>query len=162
MLRDFLALLFLLGASSSFPTIHQEGVFKVSRQEIKDELEIIGSLIAKDAEIEKVHVTGEANLTNVAIEKGGFIMGYVHAKKTKVEAPLTLFIQKSVFEECSLHSLFVQQDVGFKGKQILELKKNTRVDGDIEFESKKGEVIVDLSSQVLGKIKGGKWVQLKE
>jgi hypothetical protein len=101
-------------------------------------------------------VIGEANLTDTEIEKGGTVLGSMQAVRSTFNQHLTLLTQKAVFTSCKIHSLSIQKDQAFKGKQILELKQGTIVSGPIVFEGGKGEIILYPGSQILGSVTGAK------
>ena len=72
---------------------------------------------------------------------------------------ITLLTQKAVFTASKLEGITVRKDGACKGKQVLELKQGTIVNGPIVFESGKGEVVIYPGSQVLGSVTGGKIVR---
>jgi len=86
-------------------------------------------------------------------------MGQIQAVRSTFEKPITILSQKAVFTESKLKEITVKQDSAFKGKQIIELRQRTIVDGPIHFESGRGEVQIFPGSQVLGIVSGGKIIK---
>ena len=135
------------------------GVVKLNGTEIENQLQITGSLLARDAEIAFLDILGEANLTGSHVKEEGNVLGQIQAVQTTFEKPLTILSQRAIFTESKLKKIVVKQDCAYRGKQIIELRRRTIVDGSIHFESGKGEVQIFPGSQVLGLISGGKVVK---
>ncbi len=122
-------------------------------------IHLTGSLISQNAEIGSLDIMGEANLTGTTVKNGGSIMGSLQAVRSTFQDSITLLSQKAVFTASRLEGITVRQDGGYKGKQIIELKQGTQINGPIHFESGKGEVILFPGCQVLGTVTGGKIVK---
>lgn len=118
-------------------------------------LQVKGSLIAKDATIGSLEIFGEANLSNSTVEKTSSIFGTLQATHAKFLQPLTLQTRKATFTASKLDSIRVQPTES-KGKQILELRQGTEVNGSIVFESGNGEVHISRNSHLFGSVTGGK------
>lgn len=142
-------------------SIDGSGLIKLNGTTVDQEVHVVGSLISQNGEIGSIDVTGQVNLTETTIKHGGSIMGSFQATRSKIEAPITLLSQKTVLTNSKLSGITVKQDSSYKGKQILELRLGTIVDGPIHFESGKGEVLVYPGSQVLGSVTGGKIIKKK-
>jgi hypothetical protein len=140
-------------------TIQGAGLVKLNGTSVQNALQLTGSLIANNAEIGSIEVSGEANLTDTTIHKGGFITGSLRAVRSSCQQPLILLTQKAVFTASRFDSLTFRQDSAFKGKQTLELKQGTIINGSVVFEGGKGEIILFPGSQVLGPITGGKIIR---
>jgi len=132
------------------------GLVKLNGTSVLNTAHFDGSFLANDVRIGALEVSGEANLTAAIIGQKSFIFGSLQAVRSTFSKPLTLLTQKAVFTGCKIESIIVKKDTACKGKQVLELKLGTIVDGSIEFESGKGEVVLFPGSQVLGPITGGK------
>ena len=139
--------------------IEGNGLVKLNGTSVIDNLHLVGSLISQNATIGSLEIIGEANLTETTVKKGGSILGSLQAVRSIFLEEITILSQKSVFTGCKLAKITVQQDRSFKGKQIIELKQGTIVNGPIHFESGKGEVMIFSGSQVLGSVTGGKIVK---
>ncbi len=120
---------------------------------------LTGSLITQYADIGSLNIIGEANLKDSTIQKGGTILGSLQAVRTTFKGPITILSQKALFTASKLEGITVQVDNGFKGKQIVELKQGTLINGPIHFDSGRGEVIIFPGCQVLGPVTGGKIVR---
>ncbi len=140
-------------------SIDGTGLIKLNGTSVKENIHVIGSLIAHNGEIGSLDVVGEVNLNGTKIKHGGSIMGSFQAVRSQIEAPITILAQKTVLTHSKLAGITVKKDSAYKGKQIIELRGNSLVDGPIHFESGKGEVLVYPGSQVLGSISGGKLVK---
>jgi hypothetical protein len=142
-----------------FDTVTSSGLLKLNGTRIHQRLHVSGSLLAQSARMGALEVYGEANLSQSTVTQPSTIVGYLRAQGTHFEAPLTLGAHKAVFTACHINSITIRKEEGFKAKQIIELKQKTIVNGDITFESDRGEVYLYPGSQVLGKIIGGKLVR---
>lgn len=145
--------------SEILETVQGTGIVKLNGTSVTNTLHVNGSLIAQNAQIGTLDVLGEANLTGSTIKNSASIMGSLQAVRTTFEQSITVLCQRVVFTASHLEGLTVQQDGGFKGKQVVELKQSTIVNGPIHFESGKGEVVLYPGSQVLGPITGGKLIK---
>jgi len=135
------------------------GLIKLSGTSVANTLRLAGSLISQNAKIGSLDVTGEANLTETTIKDGGFVMGSLQAVRSTFQGNLTILTPKALFTASRLEGVTVRQDGSYRGKQIIELKQGTIINGPIHFESGKGEVVVFPGCQVLGKVTGGKIVR---
>jgi hypothetical protein len=135
------------------------GLIRMNGTTVSQGLKVTGSLIAQNAMLQTLNIVGEANLTGTKIKQESFVLGSLQATRSQFEQTLTVHSQKALFTACKLQGITVKQDSGFKGRQIIELKQGTVVQGPIHFESGKGEVVVFSGCQVLGAITGGKLVK---
>lgn len=140
-------------------SLQASGLVKLNGTTIAQLLRVEGSLISQHAHIGSIEVLGEANLTDTVIQKGGTISGYLQAHGATIQQPVTLISQKAVFISSHLKGITFCSDGGYKGKQTLELRQRTIVDGPIHFESGKGEVLLYPTAQILGPVTGGKVVR---
>jgi hypothetical protein len=135
------------------------GLLKLNGTSVTKEVHLTGSLICQNGEIGSLDIIGEANLTETKVEHGGSIMGSFQATRCQIQKPINVLSQRVVFTGTKLAGITVKQDSSYKGKQIVELRQGTLVDGPIHFESGKGEVIVYTGSQILGPVTGGKIIK---
>lgn len=153
----------ILGTESygteTIASVKIDGFLKLNGTTVTDFVSVAGSLISRDAFLQHLHVQGEANLTGTEIRENAVIEGSVQAVHSKFYKNLSLSTQKAVFTHSNLQNISFLQDKGFKGKQILELRQHTIVEGSVHFESNKGEVHLYSGSQVLGSVNGGKIVR---
>ncbi|MES2273698.1 MAG: hypothetical protein V4487_05865 [Chlamydiota bacterium] len=140
-------------------SIQATGLIKLNGTFVQNSIYLVGSLLANHALIGSLEVTGEANLTDTTVQKTGFVTGSIQAVRSTFQNPITLLTQKAVFTASRLEGITFRKDAAFKGKQTLELKQGTIVNGPIVFESGKGEVLLYSDSRVLGPVTGGKIVR---
>ena len=145
--------------AETFEQLSNEGLLKLNGTNILQTLRVDGTLLASFARIANLEVFGEANLRSTHVSGPCTIIGYLRAQESEFKGPLLLGAQKGVFTATKLASITVRKDDSFKGKQIIELKQGTIVDGSIHFESGKGEVYLYPGCQVLGSITGGKLIK---
>lgn len=145
--------------TETLESVQGQGLVKLHGTLVSRDVQVTGSLIAHDAQIGALHILGEANLTGTTVKNESSVMGSLQAIRSTFEKPLTILSQKAVFTASHLEAITVQQDSGFKGKQVIELKQGSVINGPIHFESGKGEVIVFPGCQVLGQVTGGKIVK---
>lgn len=165
---SFLAPLFaqeteVMGSGSygteSLDSLEGNGLVKLDGTSIANLLRVMGSLIAKDAQIGTLDVMGEANLRNTTVKNGATIMGSCQASSCTFEQMIHIHMQKVLFTACKTKGISVHKDGGFKGRQIVELKQGTVIDGPIHFDSGKGEVVIFPGCKVTGPVTGGKIVK---
>lgn len=142
-------------------SIEGTGLIKLNGTTVFGDVHLVGSLISQNGEIGSLDVSGEVNLTETTIKHGGMVMGSFQATRSKIQEPITILSQKAVFTNSKISGITVKQDSAFKGKQIVELRLGTIVDGPIHFESGKGEVLLYPGSLVLGVVSGGKIIKKK-
>lgn len=142
----------------TLPALRGSGLIKLNGTTV-DTVHLTGSLLTQDAEIGSLDIIGEANLKDTTIKNASTIMGSFQATRTTFKSSVTLLGQKALLTASHLEGITVQKDGGYKGKQIIELKQGTLINGPIHFESGKGEVIVFPGCQVLGPVTGGKIVK---
>lgn len=135
------------------------GLIKLNGTSITNGIQITGSLISQNGEIGSLDVIGEVNLTETTVKHGGMVMGSIQTTRSAIKEPLTIMSHKSVFTASKLMGITVKHDGASKGKQTIELRQGTLVDGPIHFESGKGEVLIFTGSQVLGPVTGGKVIK---
>ncbi|PIS02305.1 MAG: hypothetical protein COT85_05940 [Chlamydiae bacterium CG10_big_fil_rev_8_21_14_0_10_42_34] len=139
-------------------TLDGVGLIKLNATTVET-INLTGSLITQDAQIGTLNVIGEANLKGTTIQNAGSVMGSLQATRSTFQNTLTILSQKALFTTSTLEAITVKRDSGYKGKQILELRHHTIINGPIHFESGKGEVIVHPTCQVLGEVTGGKVIK---
>lgn len=135
------------------------GIVKLQRTQVLQDASILGSLIASQAQIGRLDIQGQANLSHTTIQKETSVLGALQAVHSKFLKEITLSSHKATFTHCELEGIHVQKEDSFKGKQIIELRQGTIVNGPIVFESGKGEVHLFPGSKTFGEIKGAKVIR---
>jgi hypothetical protein len=139
--------------------IHAAGLVKLNGTTVRNLVQVSGSLLAQSARLSSLEVAGEANFTNSTISGPSTIIGGLRAQGTTFQSHLHLATQRATFTNSTLASITVRKDDACKGKQILELKQNSTVNGPIHFESGKGEVHLYPGSHAYGPLTGGKLIK---
>lgn len=141
----------------SIDSIEGAGLVKLHGTSVKD-LQMQGSLLSRDAKIGSIDIQGEANFRDSIISGDVLITGAIQTHSSTFEKPVAICTKKALFTHSKVHSITVRQEPSYKGKQIVELKQGT-ISGPIHFESGKGEVHIDPSSRIDGKVTGGKVIR---
>ena len=143
-----------------FENLRSSGVLKLNGTTVKNLLVVQGCLIAQEGKFGAIEAMGEVNLTNSLVSSASTIGGYLRAQGTTFKSPLTLSVYKAVFTSSKiLGNITVQRQEAFKGKQVIELKQGSVVEGPIVFESGKGEVHLYPGAKVYSSIEGGKLIR---
>ena len=145
--------------TETLESIQGSGLVRLNGTFITNAVQVQGSLITQNAHIGTLDIMGEANLTSTIVKNGGTVIGSLQAIRSTFEQAITILTPKAIFTASRLEGITVQQDSGIKGKQVIELKQGSTVNGPIHFESGKGEVLLYPGSKVLGPVTGGKIVK---
>ncbi len=139
-------------------SIDGAGLVKLQGTSVKD-IQVSGSLISQGAKLGSLQIQGEANLRDTNIAGETTVTGFVQTHSSSFEKPVNVCARKALFTHTKVHSINVRKEPSFKGKQVIELKQGTVVSGNIHFESGKGEIHIDASSRIEGKVTGGKIIR---
>jgi len=142
-----------------FEKITSQGLLKLHNTTVTQSIRVNGSLVAQAARLNSLDLAGDASLSDTIVSAPCTIIGTLRSQNTTFQGPLTLGAQKASFSGSRVMAITVRKDLSYKGKQLIELKQRTVVDGPIVFESGRGEVHVYAGSQVLGTVTGGKVVK---
>lgn len=152
-----------VGGPGSYGSVNLEAIHGVGQVKLNGttvaQLHLTGSLIASSAQIGSLDVSGEVNLSDSQVKNQATITGYLRAQKTTFERPIFLALQRAVFTHSKMQGVTVRQNMGFKGKQVLELRQNTTIQGPVVFEGGKGEIHLYSGSKVIGEVTGAKILQ---
>jgi hypothetical protein len=135
-----------------------EGLVKLNGTNVTA-LQVSGSLVSKDAKLGSLTILGEANLRDTTIAEESDIIGFLQTHSSHFQKALSISSQKAIFTRTKIQSLTVRKEPSYKGKQVIELKQGSIVYGPIHFESGKGEIQLDASSRIEGKVTGGKVIR---
>lgn len=130
------------------------GPVNVTDFQVSGEATIIGSLKVGKSTFQNLTVTGPSK-----VEKSTFqnltITGPLKAEKSTIQN-LTITADKIVLEDVKIKDIIVKknQEEKQEKKQVLDLKGETIVEGNITFESGKGVVEQGSEVKIQGKIKG--------
>ncbi len=134
-----------------------------------------GQLHAKDSQFNQLTVNGDTHLSNVIVMGAAAVSGKVELQHTEFDSAftvngplaakdstfkklLTLSNNKTDLENCTLQNVLVKK-ISTSEPQTLNLK-NTRIDGEILFESGLGVINMDEKSFV-GKVTGAQIIKNK-
>ena len=122
--------------------------------------EINGSLNGEDISAEKLEINGSLKGSNINITGETKISGNINASESKFN-DIEILTKNSVLSNSSAKNILVKKEKNGE-KQILKLKDGSIISGDIVFESESGEIHIDDTVKINGKIKGAKVTKLSE
>lgn len=114
-------------------------------------LSITGPLTGEDILCEELHVTGFVNITHLKVSKASTIIGSLTATKSSFQ-DLTITADDVVLDSSTVQTITMRKNTD--KQQVLTLKGDTIVHGDITFESGKGKIIESKNVKIKGKVKG--------
>lgn len=142
-------------SKQNLDSLRTNGFVTLEQCDIKQQLEVNGSLKAIYSKIGSLQTNGYANLLDCTIRSSSQINGFLNAIHTTFSGPLNVASQGVELQNCTTHSIVIQDASWVIGSQTLELKGKTKVMGSITFESGKGIVIVSPESSIKGQVLGG-------
>ncbi|MBS0656272.1 MAG: hypothetical protein JSR46_10880 [Verrucomicrobia bacterium] len=122
---------------------------------IKGLLEVNGKLDAQDATIGSIDVNGSVHLANCQVSGKTAVNGFFSATSSQFQDEITVSSQKVALNDSTAPSIVVRQIKWLPGTQTVELSHNSKIAGNITFESGKGKVILSDGSIVSGSVIGG-------
>ena len=137
-------------------TVKNNGCVTLNGTKVTEHLQVDGQLKAVNAQIEEMHVNGQATLDRCSISKKSAVCGSLIATLSQFADTLSVSSEKVVFNSCTLNALHIARVANQQGAQIIELKGKTKVNGPITFEAGNGEVIADPGCEIVGNLIGGK------
>ncbi|GEM_PF-2184867 len=114
---------------------------------------VSGDLLADNAELKEMDVSGNTTVTESTIKNNVCVVGSLNANNGDFQGNLVMESEKIV-----LNNSNVQGSILVKSKDktpILELHCNTQVSGGITFEGKPGIIKKSKNSKISGKVKNG-------
>lgn len=121
---------------------------------------INGSLYAKETIFESTLISnGKANLENVNIKGEARFRGNVNALNSVFSGIIEIISSNASFKNCNTENIVFEKLPNKKIIQKIKLINNSTVSGDIYFKSGNGEVRLDSSSKLLGKVIGGRVIK---
>jgi hypothetical protein len=132
--------------------LHVAGKVTLDGTTVLEKTEIAGMLNAKEVYLNTLKVSGKVSLYNSQIKGTAKISGMLDAQQSK-------FYQKIDISSDMTHlSASYSRDIQISrggDRQVLCLKDNTIIDGNILFTSNRGVVVIDRSSKINGRVDGG-------
>lgn len=114
-------------------------------------LEVTGPFVVDHVISDDLYVTGPVKATFLEVKSDAEFIGPVFVQHAKFH-DLVATAEKITLEDVTVQDLTVEKT---DQDQVLVLKGNTVVNGDIEFASGKGIVQADSTVEIKGKVKGG-------
>lgn len=137
-------------------TVKTNGCVALNGTKVTQYLQVNGQLKAANAQIEEMHVKGQAALDRCSVSKKSAVCGSLIATLSQFADTLSVSSDKAVFNSCTLNALHIARVANQQGAQIIELRGKTKVNGPITFEAGNGEVIADPGCEIVGDLIGGK------
>lgn len=132
--------------------LHVAGKASLDGTTVIGKTEIAGMLDAKDVYLNALKVSGKATIYNSKIRGASKISGLLDTYHTKFYQKITISSDKTYLTDSYSRDIEVSRG---GDKQILCLKNNTVVDGNIRFTTNRGMVVIDKSSKITGRVIGG-------
>lgn len=115
-----------------------------------------GQLIASGVTFEaELFANGASTFTDSTLKDAAHLSGNVTASSSEMLKALVIYSQQAFFQNCKTKDITVRKLPYGKSSQLLDLKSNSTVNGDITFEGGNGKVHSDTTSNVEGVIHGG-------
>lgn len=135
------------------------GAVLLDGTEVLGPLVVEGDLSSKGSKIRELTVNGSACLRGTAIEGKARINGFLSTQSCRFEDEVEINGLNALFQGTLIKSLRLYPA---PQAQTVRLSRRTRVKGNIVFEGGNGQVIMDDSSNIQGKVLGGRVVPLKD
>ncbi len=117
-------------------------------------ISIVGITKLKNLKSETINITGAIEMDNAIINGNSMIIGRIISRDSQF-ADITIVTDKSTLDNSVAKNIKILKDSTDPKKiQKLILKNNTRILGNIEFESGNGQIIQDDKVKITGKIIG--------
>jgi len=138
--------------NASYENLTVNGLAKLKKVSVSQNLTVNGNLSASDSTIGAMHVNGLVDLNKTTVSGVSKINGLLRAQSSTLNQ-IVISTEKAFLSDSVTKTITVKKTKEFV-EQLIELN-NTKVDGDILFESGKGKVVLKGSSGITGKIEGG-------
>lgn len=117
------------------------------------DLDILGTITAKNIKCNNINIFGPANLENIETTADVKIVGTIELKKAKIQN-LSLTTTEMELSDVTVRDITIEKIPLSGDNQTLYLKGSTTVSGSITFKSGKGIVIIENNAKINGKING--------
>lgn len=121
---------------------------------VKGMVDVNGKLDAQGASLGDLEVNGAVSLTNCQVKGKTRVNGFVNASKTIFYDECNIASQKIVLTDCTVPSIVIRDISWMPGTQVLELHGNSKIAGNVTFESGKGKILLSAGSVISGTITG--------
>jgi hypothetical protein len=124
---------------------------------VKEMMVINGSLKAQGVKFEaELFANGNADIKQVRLQADAHFNGNLNASDSEFFKKFYALSQQSDYSNCQFKDIVIKKNPYINTKQIIRLMNNSIVNGDVIFESGKGEVYLDANSQIKGEVHGGR------
>lgn len=113
---------------------------------------VSGLLHAKTADLNQLHVAGKAQLFRTQVHGETRVSGKLDAQQSQFNNKIYLATDITHLKQTSTRAILFTRN---PKPEVLCLSRGSLVNGDVTFDSNRGKVVVDQSSQVKGRIIGG-------
>lgn len=138
-------------------TVNGNGLVRLNGTTVTDQVITSGSLVAKNANLNKVKANGSASLTNTKVSGASSFNGSLNSVGSSFLQPLSLGTSSSTFDSTSTVDITVTATKP-PVQQKLTLQNATKVMGSITFQQGNGLVYLSSDSSISGQVNGGKVV----
>lgn len=142
--------------------ISVSGKVELQKTSVSDKVSVSGSVKASDSTIQSFSVSGKVNLRKTIVSAPSEISGCIIAEDSTLDKIVINAYDSSskiIFSDSKAKTINVISKPAEQKERLVELN-NTKIDGDIIFEGKKGKVILRGNSEITGKIVGGAFEKL--
>ncbi len=145
--------------AETLSTLDANGFVTLDSTFVRKALTVHGTLSAEKAQINNMHVSGKASLSDCVVNGQTQVSGFLSAKACSFRGPLELTMHSVTFEDCNLDTIVIKKPFWSLLTQKVELTGKSICKGTITFESGSGKVIVSGKSQMVGTVHGGEVVK---
>ena len=143
-----------LSSSSVNGDVHNTGNLKLSSSTILGSTYNVGTLKADNSKLNNINITGNVSLSNNSIITGiSYITGILNSNKSQLSSIIINSDNIAITDSIVKGNIEVNPSDQNKNIQKLYLS-SSQVNGDITFTGGNGEITIENSSTVTGKITG--------
>ena len=144
-------------SNAHFKSLSVNGALDLNNSKVDERIKVHGAASLNKVQVGSVKVYGALHAKGVVVHGTAKIAGALVAHNSKFQ-DIKISTVECALENTTTKNIVFETD-SHKKQQKLVLKGKTVINGDITFESENGEVILDKTSTIKGKIIGGKIIQ---
>jgi len=141
--------------SETLPSLSVCGALSLDGTHITENLQVKGSLTSKDAQINRLDVSGSVLMRDSVVLKDLNVNGSVQLLNSQVDGTLTASTNVIVLDRSTASTIIVKGAKENQKPQVIRLVNKTKVHGNITFEAGNGQVVLDEDAEVTGQVIGG-------
>ncbi len=124
---------------------------------IKKTITINGQLKATGVFFEdNLFANGTTDISNSSLKLNAYFSGNLIAQDCQFSNSIILLSLDSSFSHCQINHVIIQRLPHVKTPQKIRLSNGCEITGDVTFEAGNGEIWIEKSTQIHGKVIGGK------